>query len=243
MQNSFALEVFIVVDGGGDVVVVLDPFVLGDDVIGSLLVSHGVGSLEGLEELGENLLLGLLAGHDIWMLVSAVDATDVVNVDHAGAVLVHLAEGAHSDRLSVGGHGSTDGAEELVVLDETTAVEIEVSEEDLDFTLGEAEHVVRHCLAEFKLVQRHGMVIIHDSELLGESDDTAGTTGLQLVSEALEEVLAAGTAAGGGATDVSLEDLRGELSVVQGARAILVVKVVEGVQVLLIVRKIKINRE
>ena len=59
------------------------------------------------------------------------------------------------------------------------------------------------------------------------------------LAEALEQVLTAGTSAGRCAADVAAEDLRGELSVVEGARLILVVDVVEGVQVLLIVRKNK----
>ena len=76
------------------------------------------------------------------------------------------------------------------------------------------------------------MVVIHNTELLGKSDDAAGTTGLQLVAKALEEVLTTGTAASGGATNVSLEDFAGELTVVKSARAVLVVEVVKSVQIL-----------
>ena len=76
------------------------------------------------------------------------------------------------------------------------------------------------------------MVVIHDTELLGKADDTAGTTALQLVAEFLEEILTTGTATGGGTTDISLEDLTGELTVVQGTAAILVVKIVKSVQIL-----------
>ena len=76
------------------------------------------------------------------------------------------------------------------------------------------------------------MVIVHDAELLGQTDDAAGTTRLQLVSEALEEILSRGLATGGSATDISSENLACELTVVKRTATVLVVKVVEGVQIL-----------
>ena len=191
-----------------------------------------MSSLEGLEELREDLLLSLLAGEDIGMLVGGVDSADIVDVDHTTAIRVHLVEGSHDNSLTGSAHGSTDGAEEFVVLDQTATIEVHMGEEGLDFTLGEAEHVVTHSLAEFELVEGKRVVVIHDTELLGKADDTAGTTALQLVAEFLEEILTTGTATGGGTTDISLEDLTGELTVVQGTAAILVVKIVKSVQIL-----------
>lgn len=55
------LEVHIVIDTNGDVVVVLFELLLGDDVVRGLVFTHGVSSLEGLKELLEDLLLSLLA--------------------------------------------------------------------------------------------------------------------------------------------------------------------------------------
>jgi len=167
------------------------------------------------------------------MLVGCVNSTDVVDVDHAGSVLVHFVKSAHNDGLSVSVHGATNGSQELVVLDQARAVEIEVTEELLSLTLGEAEHVVGHSLGEFKLVQGERVIVVHDSELLGEADYSPSATSLQLVTKALQEVLTTRSAAGWSAADVSSEDLGCELSIVEGARAILVIKVVKGVQVLL----------
>ena len=231
-------KVVISIDGGRHVVVVFSPLVLGDDVVGSLGVAHGVSSLESFEELGEDLLFSFLARHNIGMLVGLVDTTDVVDIDHATAVSVHLVESFHDNSLTGLVHGSTDGAEELVVLKETTAIVIHVCEKDLNLTLGEAEHVVRHGLAEFELVERHRVVVVHNTELLGKANDTTGTTGLQFVAKSLEEVVATGAALGGGTTDISLEDFTGEFSVVKSATAILVVKVVKSVQIL----RITINK-
>ena len=109
--------------------------------------------LEGLQEFRQDLLFRLLSSLHIWMLVSTVDTADVIDIDHAGAIRVHLVEGAKGDGLSASGHWTADGAQEFVILDETATIEVEMSEKDLDLTLGEAEHVVLHRLAEFKLVK------------------------------------------------------------------------------------------
>jgi len=172
------------------------------------------------------------------MLISSVDTADIVDIDHATAIFIHLVESFHNNSFTGLVHGSTDGAEELVVLKETTAIVIHVCEESLDLTLGEAEHVVRHGLAEFELVERQRVVIVHNTELLGKANDTTGTTGLQLVAKSLEEIVTIGSALSGGATDISLEDLTGELSVVKSTTTVLIVKVVKSVQVL----KITINK-
>jgi len=124
-------------------------------VIWGLAVAHVVGSLKGLEELLEDLLLSLLSGNNVWVLVSGVDSTDVVDVDETTTVLVEDVEGLGNDLLSVLVHWSTDGSEELVVLKETTAVDVHVGVEGLDFTLSESKHVISHSLAEFVLVEGH----------------------------------------------------------------------------------------
>ena len=107
-----------------------------------------------------------------------------------------------------------------------------MSEQRLDLTLGEAEHVVLHSLAEFKFIEGQRVVVVHDTELLGKTDDAASTTALQLVAQALEKVISAGLATSRGATDIPTEDLAGELTVIESATLILVVEVVEGVQIL-----------
>jgi len=112
-------KVLIVVDGSRDVVIVLNPLILADDVIGSILVAHRVGSLESLEELRKDLLFGLLAGHNIRVHVGFVDTTDIIDINHARAIFIHNVESFQSDCLATSGHGTTDGAKELVVLDQT----------------------------------------------------------------------------------------------------------------------------
>jgi len=69
------------------------------------------------------------------------------------------------------------------------------------------------------------VVVIHDTELTAEADDTAGTTGGELLSEALDEVLGggSGTLGGGDASDFTAKNTDGKLSVVKGAALISVV--------------------
>lgn len=69
------------------------------------------------------------------MFVSFVHASDIVDVDHATAICVHLVKGFHNDGFTVSIHGTADSAKEFVVLDEATAIIINVSKECLDFTL------------------------------------------------------------------------------------------------------------
>lgn len=75
------LEIGIIVDGGGHVVVVLVKLVPGHDVIGGLLLSNRVGDLKGLEEFLEHLILSLLSSDDIGVLVGEVVLADVGNID------------------------------------------------------------------------------------------------------------------------------------------------------------------
>ena len=189
-----------------------------------------MSSLEGLEELTENLLLGLLAGSNVWVLLGVVDSTDVVDVDEAGAVLVEDVVSLGDDGFAVGVHWATDSADEFVVLNESTLVVVEEREESADFTLAESEHVILHGLVELVLVERHGVVIVHNSKLLAQANDSSGTTGSELLSQALEELLWLVSSLGRGrATDVVAEDSAGELSVLKSSRVINIVKSIKSV--------------
>ena len=88
------LEIVVVGDGAGDRVVVLEPLVHGHGSVSSfgLAVLDGVGLLECVEEFVEDVLLGLLARHHIWVLLRIVPGADVVNVQDATAILVDLRE-------------------------------------------------------------------------------------------------------------------------------------------------------
>jgi len=192
-----------------------------------------VRGLEGLEELLEHLLLGFLAGDDIGVLETGVDSLDVIVVEVAIAVLVHDGEGFGDNCFTVGVHGPADGAEELIVLDQTVAVAVEEAEELLDFALGEAKTEVCHALAELIFVQGHGVVIVHDSELTTQADDATGTTRCKLLAELLDQHVGGDSLLGGGSASNSVtEEVGGELTVGDNTRLIVIINAEESVEVL-----------
>jgi hypothetical protein len=82
-----------------------------------------------------------------------IGVLDVVNINISIVILVNLIKSLLDNSLSVGVHWSSDGSNELVVLDETTLVIIEVVEESNNLVIRESEHVVSHSFLEFKFVE------------------------------------------------------------------------------------------
>jgi hypothetical protein len=78
-------------------------------------------------------------------------------------------------------HWSSDGAEELIIGDGSTAVDIKVVEEGADLLLAETEHEVIHSFAELVFVKTLRVIIIHDLELSLKTNDTSGSTGGQFL--------------------------------------------------------------
>jgi hypothetical protein len=77
------------------------------------------------------------------------------------------------------------------------------------------------------------VVIIHDSELLGQSNDATGTAGSQLGAEALKQVLSSGSAAGGrGTTNITAEKLGSEFLIVDSTAGVGIVALKESIQIL-----------
>ena len=146
-------EVHVIIDGATNIVVVLFEFFLCYNIVRCIIIAHSVSSLECLQKLLQDLILGLFTGLDIWVLVSLVDASNVVDVNPAIAVLVELLEGLGNDLLSCHAHWTSDSANELVVRDSAAAVHIEVVEECANLTLVESKHEIIHGFAEFVFVE------------------------------------------------------------------------------------------
>ena len=170
------LEVVIIINRSGDVVVVFFELFLGDNVIWSFIVSHGMSCFEGLKELLEDLVFGFLSRKNIWVFSSIVNTSDIIEVDPTIAVFVELIECLSNKLLSGVVHWSSDGSNELIKFNETTSVEIEVWEKFLDFSFSESEHVVSHGFGEFIFIKRSGVVVIHDLELSLETNETSRTS-------------------------------------------------------------------
>ena len=146
-------EVHVIIDGATNIVVVLFEFFLGYDVVWCIIIAHSVSSLERLQKFLQDLILCLFTGLDIWVLVGLVDASDIVDVNPAIAVLVELFERLGNNLLSCHAHWTSDRADELVVGDRAAAVDIEVVEECANLTLVESKHEIIHGFAEFVFVE------------------------------------------------------------------------------------------
>lgn len=227
------LEVVVVIDGGRDVVIVLDELLLGDNIVRGTIVAHSMLSLESLKELLENLIFSLLASENFWVSISSVDALDVVNIDPTIVIFVENIVGLEDDLLSSRVHGAADGTNELVELKETSLVVIEVVEELLHLTLGETEHVIRASLSELELVERARVVVVHDLELSLEADEATGTTRDELLAHSFSELLRAthGRSTAGSGHRSTIER-RGELLVLDATRGVEIVDVEESLKIL-----------
>lgn len=107
-----------------------------------IIVAHSMGCVESFEELLENLLLSLLSRNEIGMFSSAVGPSNIVDVQIAISIFVHLSENPADISRSKCIHGSTDLPQELVVLNEAIAVCIKPSEKSVNLSLRKAKHVV-----------------------------------------------------------------------------------------------------
>ena len=148
--------------------------------------------LEGVEELSENLVLGLLAGLHIGMLLGVVSLTDIVDVELARSIDVHLLEGLGDDVLTECVHLTADGTEELVVGDGTRAISIEQVVDLSALSLGHADTEVVHGLDELRLIKGAGPVVVSNLELSTDRGDTAGTSLSKSASEVVNELLLSG---------------------------------------------------
>lgn len=76
-------EVFVGIDGSGDVLIVIAELVKSNDAVGDLGVPHA-------HELAVSLLGGLLAIHNIWVLANIIDASYIIERDLAISINVKL---------------------------------------------------------------------------------------------------------------------------------------------------------
>lgn len=104
-------------------------------MVWSIIVSHGVSSLEGFKELLKDLLLSLRTLLNSWVVLGIIDTSDIVDVNVSILVFIQSAVGLQNDLLSVGIHWSSDSGDEFIELDLTAVVKIEVVEEFGDFLI------------------------------------------------------------------------------------------------------------
>ena len=149
----------------------------------------GVGLLEGVEELVQDVLLSLLSRHDIGVLLSIVALTDIVDVKDATAIDVNDLERLLDERLTSTVHWAHDLPQELVVDDLAVVIRVEPIEDGLDLKAVVSDAVALERLLELLAVERARTVVVHDLERLAEVEDTAGTTRLNPLTYAVHKLV------------------------------------------------------
>jgi len=173
-------EVVVSVNAHGHIVVVFDPLSLGDASVTRVLNVVGVVLLEGVQELEEDLILGLLSGLDIGVHLAVVLLLDVIQFEDTRLIAVHNGEGLHGEIFPELVHLATHATEELLIVDGATVIAIENLEEAVGVLLAEADTEVVDGLKELRGTEVLAVVIVSDFELTAESLDTAGSTCGQL---------------------------------------------------------------
>ena len=182
------LEVVVTVDAHGDVVVVLDPFALGDRSVASILLVLRVVLLESVDELVQDLVLSLLAGLHIGVHLGVVALTDVIDLKDTTSVLVHDLESFHGKALAEVVHGATDTTKELVVVDGTAAITIEHLEELSALLRAETNTEVVDSFLELLHSEVAATVIIRNLKRTAETHDTAVATLGELLTETVHQL-------------------------------------------------------
>mmetsp|Transcript_102553 Transcript_102553/g.141818 ORF Transcript_102553/g.141818 Transcript_102553/m.141818 type:complete len:335 (-) Transcript_102553:40-1044(-) len=228
-------EVVIAINRCTNVVVILLPFVSGDNVIGSVVISQTMSSLKGFKEFLKNLLFGLLTRFNIRVEFGIVSVLNIIVIKVAIAILVHDSKSFLNESLSISVHGSTNIAKEFIVLNKTRVIIVHIVKERLDLTLGETEHVILHGFGKLVFVKGHRVVVIHNTELLSKTNNTSGTARGKLLAELFKESFRTLPLSLGrlSTTDVTSENLRCKLMIVQGTATVFIVNVEKSFKILL----------
>ena len=171
----------VVVNGGADSGVVLFPLISLDFAV-TVLVA------EALQELQEHLVLGDLATLDLGVHAAVVYTTEVGGSDLSITVGVKLKESFVDHGLSLGVEASADTDEELIEVDVTVAISVEEGHELIGFIAANADLDLAEAGVELVgidlVVSVEGVEV---SEGPSEASDRLGTTGLDLVTDSLED--------------------------------------------------------
>lgn len=120
-------EVVVVIDAHRDVCVQIQ----------KVVPAHDTRLVDGVEAAEvEELLLGALAGEEVFALRHVEGLEEVFDEHVASLQLVEVVEGALHGFKAFAGQGLTEGIEELFVADSTVAIHIVVLKQNLQLDLG-----------------------------------------------------------------------------------------------------------
>ena len=169
--------VIVDVSGHGGVVVI--PLLLSDHAVAVAVAKRG-------EELDEHLLVGHLTAHNLRVMRSVVDDTQVGAGNCTIAVGIEFAEALIDDLLTSLIGCTTQAEQEFVVAHDAVFVSIEVVQQDLSLIHRNLRAHVLHTPVELLLVNLAITIVIEDAEGASHSTDGPYTTCVQTCPDAIE---------------------------------------------------------
>jgi len=163
-------EVGVVVDRGADPGVIRLKLLQREGAVGV--------RVEGVQELLQDLVNGLLAADDFRVLAGVVQLLDVVEPDEAVAGDVELAKGAADQSLAVLVELAAESNEELIERDAAIAALVVLLKDQVDFSVGQSETVILQALLKLVLVEGFVAVVVVDAERAGDLLDAVLATAL-----------------------------------------------------------------
>jgi len=108
------VEVLIILDVGGNTLVVLKEFLFCDLTIRFLIThSDGMSCFKGQREFFDDLVLCFSLGDDVWMLRNIKTSFKIINISDLSSIFVELIESLHNQGLSFLGHVASYSSDKL----------------------------------------------------------------------------------------------------------------------------------
>jgi len=152
--SDHQFEVLIIINVGGDVVVVLSEFIQRHSGVVSARVLDGGVDLECVEEVSENFFTSLLSSLDIRVVGRIVDTSHIVFVNFTRSVSVEFGESLSNKLFSSGVHLSNNMSKELVEVHTLVSIDIKGSKGSPEVVISDLESVVLEDLPELGPVER-----------------------------------------------------------------------------------------
>lgn len=145
--------------------------------------------LECVKEFCKDLVLGFLTFFDVRVHLSVVGALYVLLAEDARAISVDLFEGFLNKSFSDLVHLTSDGAHQLIVVDLTTIICVEVIKQ-LPALFWRHRHTeVTQRLPKLLDVQSSTAIVVHDFENPLHAEQSTGAPSCQLLSEERSELI------------------------------------------------------
>ena len=165
-------KVFVCVNRGGDVTIVITELVESDDSVCDLRIPHA-------HELTVGLLRSLLARHDVWMLAHVVDSSDVIKSDLAIAIYIQLLVSLPNEAKSVLVQIPAKCHKELVKVDSPGVIPVKVGDENTALLFRKMNIEVLQSPHELIEIKLPVSIIVQDAENSAYAPNSHRSSSLQ----------------------------------------------------------------